>query len=114
MTIKRFHLGDVLSVIHGQLVSPNGLAGVLDLLAHLTGQPVTAAEVWVLAARYGPVLLVQFPKLARVETVALSWWQHWVPGVTRAKVAAWLAAHVQAHGETLVVAAIPAPPAMLG
>jgi hypothetical protein len=37
-TTRAFHLGDILSVTTGCLVSPRGIAGVCDILNWMTGE----------------------------------------------------------------------------
>lgn len=66
MTTQAFHLGQLLTITDGKLVSPNHIAGVYQLVdfvtgeAHMTHQLPRAADV------VKPWLLEQFPWLAEI------------------------------------------------
>lgn len=92
---KEFHIGDVLSVTTGRLVSPRHIEGVYDILNHMTGESVYTHQIPRICQEAEPVLLAQHPFLADIE----------VPEAFtgEAHVKEWLAAIVATHGETLPV-----------
>lgn len=86
----RFHLGDILSITTGKLVSPDHMDGVYRILNHLTGDDLFTHQLPAAAKTMTPVLLAQFPQLATVDA----------SGVTdEATAKAFLAGQVAAHGE---------------
>ncbi len=100
MTARLFHLGDVLSVTTGILVSPRRSAGVGDLLGFMTGDSVFDHQVSRLIGECAPALLAQHPRLA--EVVAPDGFDD------EASALAWLAEQVESLGEDLVIEALPA------
>jgi len=40
---KEFHIGDVLSITHGRLVSPRHMDGIYDILNFMTGDQIPRA-----------------------------------------------------------------------
>lgn len=63
----KFHIGDVISIITGKLVSPTHMEGIYKILNFLTGQ-----ELWTHqlpdASRFAtPYLLQQFPELKEID-----------------------------------------------
>lgn len=95
MTTKEFHIGDILSVTSGILVSPRHVGGLYDLLGWMTDGPVWTHQLPRVADECAPSLRQQFPDLAAVE----------VPeGLgSEEAVLAWLAAQESAHGSTRMV-----------
>lgn len=91
---KGFHLGDVLSITTGRLVSPRHMEGVYDILNWMTGESLYTHQLPRVAREAKPVLLAALPQLAAVEVPDF-------PGPER--VAAWLAGQVALYGETLPV-----------
>jgi hypothetical protein len=99
MHTKTFHLGDLLSITDGKLVSPRHIGGVYDVIdfvtgvQHLTHQLIRAA---------GPVkewLLKQHPWLADIEVPA---------GLgSEGKVLIWLAGATEKWGANHEVEAMP-------
>lgn len=106
-TTRRFHIGDLLSVVTGRLVSPSHISGVYDVCdfvtgqAHMTHQLPRACEVvktW---------LLEQHPWLAEIEVPRFD-----MPsGVSRDDsmqiVFEWLATPVAQYGEVHEVGPMP-------
>lgn len=90
---KDFHLGDILSITTGMLVSPRHMAGVYDILNFMTGEQLFTHQLPRVSREAGPVLLRAHPDLATVEQTTLK------PG----DVAPWLAAQVAKFGEMLPV-----------
>jgi len=64
--MRKFHLGDVLSVTTGCLVSPRGIDGVYDILNFMTGDSLFTHQLVRAAEVAAPVLLARFPQLAKV------------------------------------------------
>lgn len=97
-TTKDFHIGDILSVMTGRLVSPRHIEGVYDILNHLTADNLFTHQLPRASRECEPYLRERFPDLAAVE----------VPEVFEdaAHVHRWLAALVETHGETREVAAM--------
>jgi len=97
MNTKRFHLGDVLSVTTGRLLSPRHMAGVYEILNHMTGDSLFTHQLPRASRECEPFLRQQFPALAD-ETAA---------DVTRENHREWLAAAVVKHGEWFDVEPLP-------
>jgi len=60
---KKFHIGDVLSVVGVKLISPNGFSGVSDLIEHMTGKSLTAYGCVLTRDKCRLELINQFPQL---------------------------------------------------
>lgn len=99
MSTKTFHLGDILTVTTGRLVSPRHMDGVYDILNWMTGDNLFTHQLPRANEECAPHLLAQHPDLAAVQ----------VPdGFTgREHVEAWLAGQVTAYGEYRDVAPLP-------
>lgn len=67
MTTKEFHIGDILSVTTGRLVSPRHVDGVYDLLSWMTAEPVWTHQLPRVANECAPSLRQQFPDLATLD-----------------------------------------------
>jgi len=94
MATKDFHLGDILSVTTGHLVSPRHMEGVYDILNWMTGEILYTHQLPRVAREAGPVLLVAHPKLASIS----------VPEFAKPdEVLEWLADQVAIYGEALPV-----------
>lgn len=94
MPTERFHLGDVLSITTGRLLSPTHMDGVYRIAAHLAGEPVWTHQLGRVADESKPHLLAQFPALANVTGEDITSENH----------GAWLAARVAEFGEWFDVA----------
>jgi hypothetical protein len=64
---KEFHLGDILSITHGRLVSPRHIGGVYDILNYMTGDNLFTHQLPRASEICRPILLKQHPKLAAPE-----------------------------------------------
>lgn len=62
-TAKPFHIGDVLSITTGLLVSPRHMQGVYEILNHMTGDNLFTHQLPRAANVCGPVLLSDHPWL---------------------------------------------------
>lgn len=70
MTGSTFHLGDILTITTGRLVSPDHIDGVYRILAHMAGEPVFTHQLGRVADECRPELLRQHPDLADVTPPA--------------------------------------------
>lgn len=91
--MKQFHIGDVLSITTGRLVSSRHIEGVYDILNYMTGDNLFTHQLPRAAKQCKPALLVQHPRLAAVDVAEITQenWQ-W-----------WLDEQVALYGETLSV-----------
>jgi hypothetical protein len=97
MNTKRFHLGDVLSITTGKLVSPRHIEGVYDILNWMTGDNLFTHQLPRACRECQPHLLAQLPQLADVDASEVNAENH----------AAWLAEQVCKYGESFAVQPIP-------
>ena len=79
MQRRTFHLGDILSLSTGRLVSLRHLDGVYDLLNFLKGEELSTQSPMVMDG-VRPHLLRQFPWLAIITTEGVTQqnWQEWL------------------------------------
>ena len=100
MTTRPFHLGDILSVTTGRLVSPRHIDGVYDILNFMTGDNLFTHQLPRASRECEGPLLAQHPDLASVE----------VPEDFDGKedVDRWLAEQVAVYGEMRDVAPLAA------
>ena len=100
MTTKTFHLGDILSVTTGRLVSPRHIDGVYDILNWMTGDNLMTHQLPRACGECEGPLRAQHPDLTAIE----------VPGDFGGKdgVDRWLAEQVAIYGETREVAPLDA------
>ncbi|WP_027930726.1 DUF7736 domain-containing protein [Amycolatopsis thermoflava] len=100
MTSNRFHLGDLLTIATGQLLSPRGLPGVQQFVDHVTGQSHLTHQIPRAIEETRPFLLQQHPWLAGITVPA---------GLdTEANVTAWLKVAGERYGEWHEVEPMPA------
>lgn len=99
---RDFHLGDILSVTTGRLVSPRHMEGVYDILNFMTGDNLFTHQLPRAARECEAPLLAQHPDLAAVEVPEE--FGDGTPDSVRQAVDAWLAGQVAKYGETLPVA----------
>lgn len=98
MAKKAFHLGDVLSITTGRLVSPRHMEGVYDILNWMTGDSLFTHQLPRAGRECAPWLLRQHPQLADIAE----------PELTPEECDGWLAEQVAKYGESLEVSPIPA------
>lgn len=96
MKTKKFHLGDILSVTTGKLVSPRHMDGVYEILDFMTGQNNFTHMLPTAADRCTPYLFDQFPQLADID----------VPKLTEETLLPWLTEQATKYGEYFEVKAI--------
>lgn len=94
---KQFHLGDILSITTGRLVSPRHMEGVYDILNFMTGDNLFTHQLGRASNECRPHLLAQHPKLALVTG----------DDVTPENHQRWLAVMVETLGEYLEVSPLP-------
>lgn len=97
MQTKEFHLGDVLSITTGRLVSPRHMDGIYDILNFLTGDNLFTHQLPRASDECKPHLLEQFPQLKEVDASA----------VNGKNYKQWLAKQVAKYGEKFTVKPIP-------
>src|ERR1043165_2185200 len=91
---KPFHLGDVLSITTGKLVSPRLMQGVYEILSFMTGDSIFTHQIGRAMKACVPALIKQHPQLATIVAPELDEWT----------CRTWLAEQVEEFGETLEVA----------
>jgi hypothetical protein len=96
MSDRPFHLGDILTITTGLLVSPRHVDGIYDILNFMTGDNLFTHQLPRAMDECGPALLDQHPQLRAVKT----------PEEFDGKehVDRWLAEQVARFGEVLPVA----------
>lgn len=94
---RDFHLGDILSITTGRLVSPRHVDGIYDILNFMTRDNLFTHQLPRACDECKPYLLRQHPQLKEVDAskVDCDNWQEW------------LAEQVAAFGEYLSVEQIP-------
>lgn len=97
---KQFHLGDILSVTTGKLVSPTGMTGLVALLDFMTRDSNFTHQLPRVADECRPWLLRQHPQLAKINDCGGSY-------CTPHNHRRWLAYRVQIFGEFHDVEPIP-------
>ena len=113
MQTKQFHLGDVLSITTGRLVSPRHIDGVYDILNFMTGDNLFTHQLPRASDECKPYLVEQFPQLATTEMDSaiadLSDALKSKSGKAQVEkvVADWLAKQVSKYGEMFAVKSIP-------
>lgn len=111
--VKEFHLGDVLSITTGRLVSPRHIEGVYNILNFMTGDNLFTHQLPRASDECKPYLLKQFPQLAMPEmdlaVAELDEMLEIASGKSEKErvVTNWLTEQVAKYGETFVVKPIP-------
>ena len=67
MLTKQFHLGDVLSITPGRLVSPRHMEGVYEILNFMTVDNLFTHQLPRACDECGPYLVEQFPQFSPFE-----------------------------------------------
>ena len=113
MQTKEFHLGDVLSITTGRLVSPRHIDGVYDILNFMTGDNLFTHALPRASDECKPHLVAQFPQLTTSEMdsaiAELGKSLKTKSGKAEAEkiVADWLTKQVAKYGEMFAVKPIP-------
>jgi hypothetical protein len=100
VSTKTFHIGDLLCISHGYLVSRDHIGGVYNILNHMTEDELFTHQLPLACDAMKPDLLRQHPWLKDVPEPAekLS---------TEADCVAWVAAIANVHGEWHGIASAP-------
>jgi hypothetical protein len=93
---RSFHIGDILSVTDGRLVSPRHIGGVYDILGWMTDESLMTHQIPRASRECEANLREQHPDLAAVTVPA--------DLASEAAVLAWLAEQVATYGETREIA----------
>jgi hypothetical protein len=93
---KAFHVGDILTITTGRLVSPRHVDGIYDICNFMTGDNLFTHQLPRAMDECAPSLRKQFPDLARIKV------PEWVNSETA--VTEWLASVVIGWGRTREVA----------
>lgn len=67
MTTKTFHIGDILSITDGHLVSPRHIEGVYDILNWMTGESLMTHQLPRASRECEDTLRRAFPDLAEIQ-----------------------------------------------
>lgn len=94
--MREFHIGDILSITTGYMMSPEGIGGVYEILNYMTDDNLFTHQLPRAAEACRGPLLAQHPQLADVNCA----------GVTPENHAERLAALVAQFGERLAVAPV--------
>jgi hypothetical protein len=97
MKSKLFHLGDVLTITTGKLVSKRHMEGVYDILNFMTQDSLFTHQLPRASEEMRPILLKQHPQLASVSG----------DEVTPENFAAWIDGKCAEFGEELLVTQAP-------
>lgn len=95
---RDFHLGDILSITTGRLVSPRHVGGVYDILNFLTGDNLFTHQLPRAERECKPYVLKQHPCLKEIDASP----------VTPDNWRAWLDRQIETFGETLPIEPIAA------
>jgi hypothetical protein len=97
---KAFHIGDILTVTTGRMVSPTGMDGVYAILNFMTGDSLYTHQLPRAAEECTPHLLRQYPFLKNIpEPTHIK---------TDEQAREWIGFFAKQHGESLIVDPIPA------
>lgn len=94
---KLFHLGDILTITTGKLVSPRHMEGVYDILNFMTGDNLFTHQLGRASNECKPALLEQHPQLVAVTG----------DEVTPKNFKAWIEAQCAEFGDELLVRPLP-------
>lgn len=93
MATRSFHIGDILSITTGCLVSPRHMEGIYDILGFMAGENLMTHQLPRVSDEMKARLLAQHPQLVNIPTDGVNGetWQEW------------LAKQAETFGETLPV-----------
>lgn len=110
--IRKFHIGDLLSITSGRLVAPYGMGAIHRLLVHMTGDELDRHQIPRAARECKSWLLRWFPFLGRPEVIEEcdrlgDTVKDMEPGLAARYVEVWLELTARFHGEWFDVGQIP-------
>jgi hypothetical protein len=91
---RQFHIGDVLSITGGRLVSRDGYTGLQRALSHMAGEEIYTHQIGRVMDEAGPVILEKYPLLAGIVTPK---------EIDESTVDAWLIEQASIYGEFLTL-----------
>lgn len=97
MESKLFHLGDILSITTGKLMSPRHMDGIYDILNFMTGDLLYTHQLGRAIKECAPFLLSQHPQLEGIQ----------IEGVTKDTFNSILEDLCAEYGENLLVTPVP-------
>jgi hypothetical protein len=100
---KTFDIGDILTVMTGSLVSPDGVDGIYKILNHLTGEDLMTHQLPRASREAEQILRERYPDLAAVEIPAWGFGPTDTADQRRATVMTWLDTIAETHGRTRAV-----------
>jgi len=63
-----FHLGDILAVVSGKVMPPNGLKGIYDILDYMVGERPFTHQIPRFMDECRPYLFMEMPWLEKIDT----------------------------------------------
>ena len=95
----KFHIGDVLSITTGKMVSPTGMDGIYKILNFMTGEDLYTHQLPRAMRVCAPHLLQQHPQLAEVQTIDTE--------ISESDFKLWLIEQIAMYGKELAVEPLP-------
>jgi hypothetical protein len=65
---RKFHLGDILSVVNGQMLSVHGIKGLYDILNYMTNDSIYTHQIPRVMDECAPYLVNEMPWLENIDT----------------------------------------------
>jgi hypothetical protein len=77
---KQFHLGDILSITTGRVVSPRHMDGIYDILNYMTGDNLFTHQLPRASNECRPYLVMEMPWLEQIDASAVNGenWEQWL------------------------------------
>lgn len=77
---KKFHIGDVLSVTTGRMVSPNHMGGIYGILNYMTGDNLFTHALPRASEECKPHIFALYPELKNVDSESFTKenWEEWL------------------------------------
>lgn len=97
---KQFHIGDIISITSGIMVSPRKIEGVYDILGWMTGEQLFTHQLIRASGQCEPVLKELYPAIAAIK---MPNFDHLPENDRRNAWITWLGQQVDLFGETLPV-----------
>lgn len=94
---KKFHLGDILSVVTGKLLSPTGMVGIYDILYYMTGHDLATPQLLNASRECKSKIFEQYPSLKKINASQ----------VNRQNYKIWLDEQISQYGQYLDILPLP-------